>query len=370
MLSQLLLVFGFFALVLVGIYWINRAVILIDTFLGAGHSGLMVLELSVLSLPTLIKLVMPIAAFLAVIYTTNRLYAESELVVVQATGFSGFRLARPVLAFGLIVAAVIALLSHLLVPLSVAQLNAKEQSLAEAASTRLLVPGSFTSPTDGVTIYSREITTDGDIMGLLMADRRNPQRHTTYTAERARFIRDADGPKLVMFNGLAQTLDTATDRLSTTHFADFTVAIGTLISAPKEGRLDPQQLSTPALFRADQATQDATRRDATYLRREAYSRFAESTLPPALCVMGFAAMMLGTFSRFGLWRQISLGVALVVAVKLLDNAVQDMAKDNANAWPVVYLPSLIAALIACALLWVGGGRLGHLLRRLRKGEPA
>jgi hypothetical protein len=54
-----------------------------------------------LTLPNVIRLMLPVAAFVAVVYTTNRMAGESELVVMQATGFSPFRLARPVLYFGI-----------------------------------------------------------------------------------------------------------------------------------------------------------------------------------------------------------------------------------------------------------------------------
>lgn len=365
-LSQLLLIFGFFALVLVGVYWVNRAVILVDTFLNAGQSGMIVFEMSLLALPSLIKLVLPIAAFLAVLQTCNRLYSESELVVVQATGFSGFRLAWPVLSFGIIVALLVAVLAHFLVPSSVARLNARQAAIADAASSRLLVPGTFQHPARGVTIYIRDIAADGVIQNLLLTDRRNPTQETTYTAQKALFIKDDDGPKLLMFEGLAQTLDLETKQLATTTFTDFAFAVGTLINPTKARRLDPRQLSTAQLLSADQSTQDATRRSVAWLNREAHLRFSESLLIPGLCTMGFAALMLGTFSRFGLWRQVIFSVLLVVVIKLVDNAAADVAKSNPNMWFIVYLPSIMAASISVILLWLGGGRMQQLIRLRRR----
>ncbi|WP_172328660.1 LPS export ABC transporter permease LptF [Mangrovicoccus sp. HB161399] len=370
LLSQLMLVFGFFALVLVGVYWINRAVILIDQFMGAGGSGILVLELTLLTLPTLVKLVLPIAAFLAVIQVCNRLYSESELVVVQATGFSGFRLARPVLVFGCIAGLLIGVLAHVLVPVSMSRLNDKEAALADAASSRLLVPGTFQHPVSGVTIYVREIDAEGVIRGLMISDRRDPEQAVTYTAEQALFLRDDTGPKLVMLDGMAQTLDIETERLAITRFSDFTFAVDGLVGAPSERRLDPRQVSTPRLLAASERLQQQTRRDTAWLRREAHMRFAESTLTPALCVMGFSALLLGTFSRFGLWRQIVLAVLLVVVVKVFDNAAADIAKRAPAAWPVIYAPSLLAGAIAVLLLWLGGGRLHALSLALKRRRRA
>ena len=54
MLSQLLVMFGFFALVLVALFWINRAVVLFDRLIGDGQSTLVFLEFTALGLPKLI----------------------------------------------------------------------------------------------------------------------------------------------------------------------------------------------------------------------------------------------------------------------------------------------------------------------------
>ncbi len=99
-LSQLTVFFGFIAVVLVLVYWVNRAVRLFDWLIASGQSAAVFLEFTALTLPNVIRLVLPIAGFVATLYTANRMTSESELVVVQANGFSPFRLARPVLVFG------------------------------------------------------------------------------------------------------------------------------------------------------------------------------------------------------------------------------------------------------------------------------
>ena len=143
LLSQLVALFGFFALILVSVYWVNRAVGLFDRIIGDGQSALVFLEFSLLILPNVLRLVLPIAAFAAAVYVTNRLTQESELVVMQATGFSAFRLARPVLYFGAVVTMLHLVLMNLLVPLSVAMLSAREVELSENVTSRYLTQGQF-----------------------------------------------------------------------------------------------------------------------------------------------------------------------------------------------------------------------------------
>lgn len=121
-LGQMLTLFGFFALVLVSVYWINRAVSLFDDLLSDGQTALVVLEFTALTLPLVISVVLPVAAFAATAYGTNRMAGESELVAMQAAGLSPWRLARPVLVFGVFVGLMVAVLVHGLVPLARARL--------------------------------------------------------------------------------------------------------------------------------------------------------------------------------------------------------------------------------------------------------
>ena len=139
LLWQLLTLFGFFSLVLVGVYWINRAVLLFNQIISNGQSAGVFLELTALTLPNVIRLVLPLSAFAAALYVTNRLMTESELVVVQAAGLGPFRLARAAFVFGLFVTALLLLLSHVLVPASRATLAERRSQIAENVTARFLV---------------------------------------------------------------------------------------------------------------------------------------------------------------------------------------------------------------------------------------
>ena len=363
--SQLLRVFGFFALVLVGVYWINRAAVLLDRYLTDGQGGGLVFQLTLLSLPSIMLLVLPVAGFVAAVYVTNRLHSDSELVVVQATGYSAVRLVRPFLAFGILLALLLSVLGHVIVPISMSRLAALEQELAEAISSRLIVPGAYQNPTDGVTVYVRSIEPDGTLMGLLVNDRRERDYETTYVAHRALLIRHEDGPRLVMFDGMAQTLNQVTERLSITEFEDFTVALNDLVSTPGQQRLDYRSLSTPVLLAASAETVAASGRSADALRREGNLRISQALLAIGAVVAGYAALMVGGFSRFGLSRQMVFAVLLVVGTKLVDNAAIDKAKSTADAQFMVYAAPVFALVVCAALLAIADGRLGIPFRRRR-----
>lgn len=350
MLRLNLTLFGFFALVLVMIYWINRAVLLFDQLIADGQNAAVFLELTLLSLPNIIRIVLPLSAFVASVYVTNRLTADSEMVVVQATGFSPLRLARPVAVFGLIVTALTGVLTHVLVPAATARMNVRQAEIAETATARLLQEGQFMTPTAGVTLYIREITPAGELRGLYLSDTRSAAEQTTYTASSAYLVRTERGPQLVMVEGMAQTLRMADRRLGTTAFAELAYDVGALMPATAEGRRTSRELSTADLLFPTEAIAAETGRSFGELVAEGHDRTAQALLAVVGALLGFAPLVVGGFSRFGLWRQIGAAVLLVILVKLIEAGAMTAVRSEPALWPLIYLPAASGLAMALALL--------------------
>ena len=354
MLSQLLMLFGFFALILVSVYWVNRAVILFDQLISDGQSAWVFLEFTALTLPNVIRLVLPMAAFVAAVYVTNRLSAESELVVMQATGFSPYRLARPVVYFGLVVGLMMAALVHVLVPASRTTLAARQGEIAQDVTARFLVDGSFTHPIPGLTLYIREITPLGELQDIFLSDGRKPGQTTIYTAERALLVKGESGPKLVMFDGLAQTLTLSSGTLATTRFDDSSYDIGALINPATADNIGVDEMATAALLWPDPAEVARLKTSREALIFAGHERISQMLLPLVAALIGFAALLLGGFSRFGLWRQMVAATVLLIGVQLLVNAVAGAVRQTPGLWPAVYLPAALGLVTAAALLVLAG----------------
>ncbi len=351
LLSQLLALFGFFSLVLVAVYWVNRAVGLFDQLIGDGQSALVFLEFSILTLPNVIRLVLPISAFAACVYAVNRLMQESELVVMQATGFSALRLARPVVYFGVTVMAMHLVLTHVLVPLSQARLSDRTAEVSENVTARFLNEGRFMHPAKGITLYIREITPLGELNDIFLSDERSDTERVVYTAEQALLVRTEAGPSLVMLDGVAQRLVRADRRVSVTRFANFTMDLSSVVSGASQRRESLAQLSTATLLAADPAQVEATGETAAAFLEEGHSRFSSPLLSLVTPLIGFAALMLGGFSRFGMLRQIALAVGLLIMMQTISTAASGAALKDARAWPLVYLAPLLGLITAFALLW-------------------
>ncbi|MGV6848109.1 MAG: LPS export ABC transporter permease LptF [Marinibacterium sp.] len=375
-LSQYLLFFGFFALILVAVFWLNKAVILFDVLVGDGQSALIFLEISALALPRLIRMVLPIATFAAVVYFTNRLSNESELTVMQATGSSPWQLSRPALAFGLVTAAMMAVLTNVLLPASVARLQLREAEISQNVAARLLNEGSFLHPAKGVTFYIREIGSDGALNDVFLSDRRESDQTTLYTAARAFLVRtDQGGARLIMVDGLAQTLSARNRTLSLTHFDDFSYDISALIPKSVTGARNYRAIPTWELMTRMRRIETEEGITRGTLMEELHSRITRPVNCVAIALLGFSTLLLGRFSRFGLWRQLIGAFFLLVGLETLRGAVSPPVLANPGLWPLMYLPTLAGFALSSAFLHVAGrpGRIRPLPAESpmpSAGEPA
>ncbi|MGR3759123.1 LPS export ABC transporter permease LptF [Roseobacteraceae bacterium NS-SX3] len=351
-LSQYLLFFGFFALILVAIFWVNRAVVLFDRLIGDGQSALVFLEFTALTLPNLIRMVLPVAVFASSVWVTNRLNGDSELTVLRATGTSPWQMARPALAFGLITGLMMSALTHFLLPASIAQLERREHEVARNVTASLLSEGKFLHPAKGVTFYIRQIDPDGTLNDVFLSDRRKPSEPVVYTGAKAYLVRDAGKTHLIMVDGMAQQLDRSARRLSTTIFSDFSYDISTLMEQAEGKARNIRAISSLELMTRSTELAGTGGFSPGALAEELHLRFARALICIAVALVGFSSLMLGTFSRFGVWRQALLAFVLLILVEGLRGVVSEPVLQNPALWPLIYVPAALGIAIALVFLYL------------------
>ncbi len=350
MLSQLLLFFGFFGLVLVAVFWISRAVRLFDRLIADGQSTLVFLEFTALGLPRIILLVLPLASFAAAVYVTNRLRNESELTVMQATGSSPWRLMRPVFAFSVIVATAVAILGHQLVPTAMERLQIRENEVSQDATARFLTEGTFVHPSEGVTLYTREIDEDGVLKDVFLSDRRNRTSRIIYTAADAYIVRDGSALSLLMVDGLAQRYSSKDRRIATSIFQDFSYDISNMLNRQTDTSRRIRTVPTWEILTRWDDLPDETEQSVGFITEELHARIAQPFFAMATALFGFAVLISSGFTRFGSWREIVAAFALLLLLDSLRAALSDPIRDTPEMWPLAYIPTVAGFILAFALL--------------------
>lgn len=345
--------FAVFALILIGVYWVGRAIGLFDQLIGDGQSLKVFIEIMVLFLPRVVAIVLPVVSFAAALYVSNRLHSDSEMVVLQSSGLSPYRLMRPFLMFSFLVAVFAGVLSHLLVPISLVQLDRRQSELAEDMASRMIVGGRFLHPADGVTFFASKVEPDGSLTDIFMHDQRARNRDVTYTAHRAVLVRTDDDARLVMYEGLIQTFDQVNQTLSKIQFDEFLFDIGTLTGATTQRKTHIQTLTTPALLSPTAEIIKRTGSTDAELRMIGHQRVEQPLQSLVYPLIGMAVLLLGSFSRFGVTRQILMAVGIVIFLSTLGVMFRDMAWANISRWPLLYVPDLLGLAIAYIFLWAG-----------------
>lgn len=355
-LTQLLTLFGFFSLILVAVYWVNRAVGLFDSLIGDGQTTWVFLQMSALTLPNVISTVLPSSAFVAGVYIANRLTQDSELVVMRALGFSSFRLAAPVFYFGALVAVMMAILTNIMVPLSNTALRDRNAEIAQNATSRFLKDGQFMTVADGVTLYIRQISQNGELLDVFISDDRDPRARVTYSAQRALLIKSDLGPKLLMFDGMLQNFDAEQRNLSITHFADLTYSVALLDRNPNQNQRSAAEVMTWEMLRPLPPVLQETQRTAEELQFSGHYRLSWPLSAAAAGLIGFSTLLLGAFSRFGLWRQIMGAVALLILLYAVDIVA---STTRPFGWISAYSAPVVGLVMVLAILQISQGKTGQ-----------
>lgn len=362
MLRQLIAMWGFFTLVLVGVFWISRSIGLFSTLLAGGHSPWVFFELTAFTLPTLVRTVMPMAIFAAVVYVTNRLRRESELVVLQAIGASPLRLARPVLYFAFLASVMIGAITLYLRPESIAAYDRREAELEQDVAAKLLREGTFLHPMESVVLYFGEVNADSTLRDVFLSDSRNPDQTLTYTASEAYVVPQDDELYVVMVNGMAARYSTQTEALSVTWFEDFTFDVSSFGTFDEASERGLRSLPTWQLVSGRDGLIAAGRFSEGQLVEELQERLSWIGICATVAIVGFAALLMGAHSRFGLWGQIGMAFVVLIALEGARGAAGQMVGEDPALWWAYHAPTALGFVLSLVFLKFAG----RPLRRSRQ----
>lgn len=346
--SQLVTFCGFFALILVAVFWFGKALRMFERLLGKGQSTWLLIELTLLTLPPIIASILPIASFAAAVFVINRLSSDSELIVLKAAGRSTLRIIRSVFAFGTLIALLMLLLTHFIIPSSSEKLSTMRAQIGKDITSSFLTEGEFLNPTPGVTLYIGEVTPNAELKRVFLSDRRDKRNTVTLSSQKAYIVQNEDSVQLLMVDGVRQDIQEETNKLFTARFDDFSLDVSQFVETNYSARKTVTQAQTAELIQQPSQVAASTKDTLGAVAFELHNRFAQPLLCIIAAVLGAATLLAGAYSRFGVWRQIVIAFFLLVGLKLLESAVSANVLNNAELWFLMYAPSLAGAI----LIWI------------------
>ncbi len=335
--------------------WLAQSLRLIDLIVNRGLSLEIFLYLALLILPRFLDIVLPIGAFIAVLFVFNRLTSESELVVMRAAGLSPLDLARPVFILAGVAFLMLLSLSAYFLPASNREFKDLQFEIRNRFVSALLQEGTFTTVSDKLTIYIGGRNERGEVIGLLINDDRDPEQPVTILAERGAFADSALGSRVIMVNGSRQRFERATGKLSVLTFDRYTLDLDMLRDAPGVRFRDAQERFLSELFWPPPDMDPLTR--ASFLV-EAHQRLVIPLSVFSFVTIPLACLLPGEFNRRGQLRRVLLAIALALAFQALDLAIKNLAGRHLRAIPLMYVTDLLPLALGFGILLFGGIKLG------------
>ncbi len=335
--------------------WLAQSLRLIDLIVNRGLSIELFLYLALLILPRFLDIVVPIGAFIAVLFVFNRLTSESELVVMRAAGLGPLALARPVFILAGGGFLVLLSMSAYFLPASNREFKDLQFEIRNRFVSALLQEGTFTTISDKLTIYIGGRNERGEVIGLLVNDDRDPEQPVTILAERGAFADIHQGSRIIMVNGSRQRYDRATGKLSVLTFDRYTLDLDTLRDAPEIRFRDAQERYLGELFWPPPELDSMLRAS---FRVEGHQRLVIPLSIFSFVTIPLACLLPGEFNRRGQARRVLLAVGLALVFQALDLAIKNLATRNPSAIPLMYLTDLLPLVLGFGILLFGGIKLG------------
>ena len=164
--------------------------------------------LIIFRLPDFLLVIVPLAFFLSILLVYGRMYAENEMVVLIASGFSERKLVRMSLGFAALVMFLVGSLSLVLAPWGVRKTEELLQAQKNLTEVDLIVAGQFQSFGGGARVtHAERVSTSGagerQLQGVFVATGADAAPRILI-AERARPVVEPDGSRFMQLSNVAQ----------------------------------------------------------------------------------------------------------------------------------------------------------------------
>ena len=357
-LGQLIAPTALFTFLLTAVIWLSQALRLLDLVINRGQSAPTFAYLTILVLPSLLVIILPIAFFSGTLFALNKLNTDSELVVMSAAGFSRFQIAVPVFVSAAIVMALTYLCGLYLMPAGQRALKDKVVDIRADIGTALLNEGEFNTPAQGLTVFIRSLNSDGTIRGVLVHDSRNSAHPVTYLAEGGQLAQTPNGARLIMTDGTVEASSAGGGQLSVLKFQRYVFDLDQFAGPARATERATSERYLNELFWPNPKL-DARVRNA-YIA-EGHNRLAQPLYCIPFALIALAAILRGRRARGANAMRMTAAIAAAFMIRIAGYGVQGLATRDPALCVLFYLVPLLGAALALANL--NGVEPGRWFRR-------
>ena len=332
---------------LTGVVWLALSLRQIDLMSAKGQTFWVFLTVTGLTVPSLVMVIAPIALFIAVLFTLNKLNGDSELVVMAASGLSPLQLFRPFALLFVLVTGLVAFTSLWAMPASFREIGVQFTKIRADMVTRVILEGQFAELDAGFVFHYRERQPNGDMRGLFIQDRRDPQRVSTYIAEIGRTIEMGAQNYLVLERGSIQRQSPDAYDPAIIQFERYAIDLAQFGGGDDTGPLRARERTTTDLIQRD-PNEPMVRQFAGRFRQELHERFLNPLYGLVFGMIAFAALCQPKTTRQGRGLALTGAIVAALAMRIAGFGTSGLILRSETGVVLAYgMPLLV---LACALM--------------------
>lgn len=348
LLTQLLGPVALLTLLLTSVIWLVTTLPVLDLVINRGQSAGTFLYLILLLLPTPLVIIMPIAFFFATLFTLQRLQAESELVVMASAGFSLRQLAMPVLGAAAIVMALTYACLLFLAPAGQRVLGDKLLDIRADMAGALLIEGEFNPVSQGLTVFIRQLSSTGEIRGILVHDNHDRAHPITYLAEKGILAKTPSGNRLIMMDGTIENGGKNGEQLQVLRFQSYTLSLDQFSGPARYTLRKMPERYLGELFWPPEKGISQKIRDQFFA--EAHDRLSQPLYCIAFALIALAAVLRGRRQRGSVALRLTMASLAAAGLRIAGYGVMGLAQRHTALVVAFYLLPAIGAAGAIIVL--------------------
>lgn len=335
---------------LTGIVWIAIALRQLNVVTSQGQDTMTLVKMTSLAIPNLMAMIAPFSFLIASLHTLNRLNSDSELIVLTASGAKVWSAARPLLLLATLIAMGLAVVAHLAQPWSMRLLKDFIVQVRTDLLTQVIQPGRFSTPEPNLMFHIRERALNGELIGLIMHDTRDPKQAQSYIAERGVIVKQDPAAYLVMTNGHILRRADANDPSQVIAFDKYAVDLDKFEpDGNDEGELKPRERYFGELVDPG-PNSNIYRTHAGLFRSELHERLSAPLYPIAFAFLVIAFCGQARSTRTSRMESLILAFVVAVGCRLAGLGLNNLVASKASMVPALYLLPVAAILVSLAVI--------------------
>ncbi|AFX99088.1 hypothetical protein A1OE_904 [Candidatus Endolissoclinum faulkneri L2] len=351
-LRQIVTAMLFIIISLTFVIWLSQSLRFVDLLVNRSLSINTFIYLTIMLMPTWLSIVLPIASFASMLFVYNKMTVDQELLVMAAAGLSPIRLSQPAFFVAIATTGLCFLLNTYLIPMGYRVFKELQWQIKHNMENIIPREGEFCSLGDNITIYFHTFQANGNLLGIMLHDQRNPAKLITFVAEKGILVNTPKGPHAVMINGNRQEHEVKTKHINILYFDYYLIDLG----KNEQEKRSYREINELFIYQLLNPTDSVnTNSSASELIAEGYQRLSSPLLPISLSAIGLAVMLSTKFSRHRQSTKIILAVLLAVATESLACVSKYLVTKSspmiALMWLTVILPLILSIIsLSCVRL--------------------